>query len=88
VRFRAETTINTLTILGPCGHEGDLAEPRGPDSNYVRVLVPGGRERRQIRRRMRGFNRLAHGGAKRRVHQVLMHTMPSRFRRSSPRRAD
>jgi hypothetical protein len=34
-RFRAETTINTLTVLGP-GHEpADLAEPRGPHSGQV-----------------------------------------------------
>lgn len=53
IRFRAETTINTLTILGPGRHEADLGEPRGPASNHVRVLVPYGRERRQTLRRMR-----------------------------------
>jgi hypothetical protein len=56
-RFRAETTINTLTVLGPHQQPANLAEPRGPDSNYVRVLVPGRRERRQSRRRLRRANR-------------------------------
>jgi hypothetical protein len=56
-RFRAETTINTLTVLGPGRQPADLAEPRGPDSNHVRVLVPGRRERQQIRRRLRRANR-------------------------------
>jgi hypothetical protein len=56
-RFRAETTINTLTVLGPGRQAADLAEPRGPDSTHVRVLVPGRRERRQTRRRLRRANR-------------------------------
>ena len=56
-RFRAGTTINTLTVLGPGRQPADLAEPRGPDSTHVRVLVPGRRERRQIRRRLRLINR-------------------------------
>lgn len=56
-RFRAGTTINTLTVLGPARQPADLAEPRGPDSTHVRVLVPGHRERRQIRRRLRRINR-------------------------------
>jgi hypothetical protein len=58
-RFRAETAINTLTVLGPGRQAADLAEPRGPHSNHVRVLVPGRRERRQIRRRLRRINRQA-----------------------------
>lgn len=56
-RFRAETTINTLTVLGPGREPADLAEPRGPDSGQVWVMVPGRRERRQIRRRIRRANR-------------------------------
>ena len=56
-RFRAETTINTLTVLGPHRLRVDLAEPRGPDSNHVRVLVSGRLEQRQIRRRLRRANR-------------------------------
>ena len=56
-RFRAGTTINTLTVLGPARQPADLAAPRGPDSTHVRVLVPGRRERRQIRRRLRRINR-------------------------------
>ena len=56
-RFRAGTTINTLTVLGPARQPADLAEPRGPDSTHVRVLVPGRHERRQIRRRLRRINR-------------------------------
>lgn len=54
-RFRAETTINTLTVLGPHREVTDLAEPRGPDSDQVRVLVPDARDRR--RRLMRRWNR-------------------------------
>lgn len=64
-RFRAKTAINTLTVLGPwrtnfqAGESVSmsLAEPRGPDSNLVRVLVPDPRERRQIRRRIRRWTR-------------------------------
>ena len=56
-RFRAGTTVNTLTILGPARQPADLAEPRGPDSTHVRVLVPAHRERRQIRRRLRRISR-------------------------------
>jgi hypothetical protein len=51
--FRSQTTINTLTVLGPRQWPTDLAEPRGPDSNHVRVLAPQGRERWRIRRRLR-----------------------------------
>jgi hypothetical protein len=56
-RFRADTTINTLTILGPARDRVYLAEPRGPGSGQVWVMVPGGRERRQIRRRARRASR-------------------------------
>jgi hypothetical protein len=56
-RFRAETTINTLTVLGPAHEAADLAEPRGPDSGQVWVVVPVRQERRQIRRRIRRPNR-------------------------------
>jgi hypothetical protein len=64
-RFRAKTTINTLTVLGPGRADRQhqwlgltsLAEPRGPDSNHVRVLLPGARERRQRRRRISSWNR-------------------------------
>lgn len=56
-RFRSQTTINTLTILGPNRQPAELAEPRGPASNHVRVLVPGRREWRQIRRRLSRMNR-------------------------------
>jgi hypothetical protein len=75
-RFRVKTTINTLTVLGPwrTDFQADeslwtsLAEPRGPDSNQVRVLVPDARERRQRRRRIRHWNRrlLRESSAKRR----------------------
>jgi hypothetical protein len=34
-----------------------LAEPRGADSNQVRVLVPGIRRRLSTRRRMQRFRR-------------------------------
>ncbi|MBO0822737.1 MAG: hypothetical protein J2P27_02630 [Actinobacteria bacterium] len=62
--FRARTTINTLTVLGPWRAHGDrllgrtsLAEPRGPDSNQVRVLVPDARERRKRRRMVQKLSR-------------------------------
>jgi len=55
--FRVNTTINTLTILGPSRNLSDLAEPRGPDSNQVRVLLADARERRQRRRRIRQWDR-------------------------------
>jgi len=72
-QFRAKTTINTLTVLGPWRTDSQagesvwmsLAEPRGPDSNQVRVLVPDARERRQRRRRIRHWNRLMLREAKR-----------------------
>jgi hypothetical protein len=63
-RFRTETTINTLTILGPSGHTADLAEPRGPESNQVRVLVPGRRERRQMQQRIRRLNEQTPGSSR------------------------
>jgi hypothetical protein len=56
-RFRSQTTINTLTVLGPLRQPAELAEPRGPDSNHVRVLVPARREWRQARRRARRMSR-------------------------------
>jgi hypothetical protein len=63
--FRAKTTINTFTVLGPSRTPTDgsplgvssLAEPRGPDSNQVRVMAPTPRERRLRRRRARRWNR-------------------------------
>jgi hypothetical protein len=63
--FRANTTINTFTVLGPWRAATDgsplgkssLAEPRGPDSTQVRVIVPTPRERRLRRRRARRWNR-------------------------------
>jgi hypothetical protein len=57
LQFRAETTINTLTVLGPGHPPEELAEPRGPAANQVRVLVPGRREQRRTRRRIRRVNR-------------------------------
>jgi hypothetical protein len=72
-QFRAKTTINTLTVLGPWRTDAqageslrmNLAEPRGPDSNQVRVLVPDSREQRQRRRRIRQWNRRSVREAKR-----------------------
>lgn len=63
--FRANTTINTFTVLGPWRAPTDgsplgkssLAEPRGPDSNQVRVMAPTPRERRLRRRRARRWNK-------------------------------
>jgi hypothetical protein len=62
--FRAATTINTLTVLGPAGNPdpGSLAEPRGPDSLHVRVLVPQHRERRETRHRTKRINARPHDG--------------------------
>jgi hypothetical protein len=48
--FRGGTIINTLTVLGPLQRPDGLIEPRGPDSNQVRVLIPDARQRRRIRR--------------------------------------
>jgi hypothetical protein len=56
--FRSETVINTLTILGPGYGPGTLADPRGADLDYVRVLVSGPWELRQMRRRARQLRRL------------------------------
>jgi hypothetical protein len=56
-QFRGETTVNTLTILGPARPLAELAQPRGPDADYVRVLVPGARERRKMRRLIEKMNR-------------------------------
>jgi hypothetical protein len=56
-RFRAGTTINTLTVLGPLMPSTGLVAPRGPDADHVRVLVPDARERRRLRRRVPQGNR-------------------------------
>jgi hypothetical protein len=64
-KFRASTTINTLTILGPWRKLADLAEPRGPESNHVRVLLADSRERRRRHRLIRRWGRQALRGAKR-----------------------
>ncbi len=78
-RFRAETTINTLTVLGPLRNPAELAEPRGPDSNHVRVLVPGRRERQQIRRRLRRINReVLHDNRRLPSSQALDDTAPNK----------
>jgi hypothetical protein len=76
-KFRAATTINSLTVLGPAGNPelGRLAEPRGPDSLHVRVLVPGRRERREIQRRIKRANAQPRGGTTR--HRLL--AMPRAF---------
>ena len=63
--FRANTTINTFTVLGPWRAQADgsplgkssLAEPRGPDSNQVRVMLPTPRERRLRRRGVRRWKK-------------------------------
>ncbi len=72
-QFRAQTVVNTLTVLaagytwppGPTDPEGYprmkaglLSEPRGPDLEYVRVLVPDTQTRRQLHRRIRQRNRI------------------------------
>jgi hypothetical protein len=64
--FRAKTTINTLTILGPVRVAPDLAEPRGPNSSHVRVLLPDARERRRRYRLIRRWNRRTLRDVKRR----------------------
>jgi len=56
-RFRAETTINTLTVLGPAAPVDLLAEPRGPDANQTRVRMPTRRERRRTQKLIRRANR-------------------------------
>jgi hypothetical protein len=58
--FRAKTVINTLTVLGPLQDSVGLAEPRGPETNQVRVLLPGARQRWKIRWRIRRARRQAH----------------------------
>lgn len=57
MEFRAMTTVNTLTVLGPHRDVAGLDEPHGLDGDYVRVLAPDARERRQIRRRGRRMSR-------------------------------
>jgi hypothetical protein len=56
-QFRAGTTVNTLTVLGPLMPPTGLVAPRGPDADHVRVLVPDVRERRRLRRWVRQMNR-------------------------------
>jgi hypothetical protein len=55
--FRNETTINTLTVLSADYSPTSLADPGGPDADYVRVLVSGAWELRQRRRRARRIRR-------------------------------
>jgi hypothetical protein len=57
--FRSETTIDTLTVLGADYGTATLAEPRGPDADYVRVLSSSAWELRQLRRRARRSSRPA-----------------------------
>ena len=79
-RFRAKTTINTLTVLGPWGFDTQagepvsmsLAEPRGPDSNQVRALVPDARERRLRHRRIRHWHRQLLRDTKRQEKQAAL----------------
>jgi len=68
-KFRANTVINTLTILGPWRELADLAEPRGPDTNYVRVLLADSRERRRQHRLLRRWSRRALWDARRKAHK-------------------
>lgn len=56
-QFRANTTINTLTILGPGRDLSDPAEPRGADSDQVRGLVADAHKRRHRRRLIRKWNK-------------------------------
>ena len=63
LKFKAGTIVNTLTVLGPLQKTEVLTEPRGPDSNQVRVLVPGVRQRWKIRRRIRRLIRQAETSA-------------------------
>jgi hypothetical protein len=56
--FRSETIINTLTILCAGYWPRTLASPRGPDLDYVRVLISGPWELRQTRRRVRRLRRM------------------------------
>ena len=69
-RFRSRTTINTLTILGPWRKPSNLAEPRGPDSHHVRVLLADPRERRRRQRLVRRRNRTVLREARRQVHEA------------------
>ena len=77
-KFRASTTINTLTILGPWRKLADLAEPRGPESNQVRVLLADARERRRRRRLIRRWGRRALRDAKRYPPNEETGQLPSR----------
>lgn len=64
LKFRAGTIVNTLTVLGPLQKTEVLTESRGADSNQVRVLVPGVRQRWKIRRRIRRLMRQAEMSAR------------------------
>lgn len=55
-QFRAGTAVNTLTVLGARMPPAGMAAPRGPDADYVRVLVPDARQRRRMRRDVRQVN--------------------------------
>jgi hypothetical protein len=55
-QFRAGTAVNTLTVLSARMPPTGMAAPRGPDADYVRVLVPDARQRRRLRRRARQTN--------------------------------
>jgi hypothetical protein len=63
IAFRQRTVINTLTVLGPWVKVAGLEEPRGPDTNQVRVLAPGSwrrwKRRRKIHRILRHYRRQA-----------------------------
>lgn len=68
--FRRKTIVNTLTVLGPWRELADLAEPRGPDSNHVRVLLADVRERRRRHRLIRRWERRTLRDAKRHARAV------------------
>lgn len=70
--FRRKTIVNTLTILGPWRKWPDLAEPRGPDSNHVRVLLADPRERRRRHRLIRRWNRRTLRAARRQVREPFV----------------
>jgi hypothetical protein len=63
--FRSGTTINTLTVLSADYGPMALAAPRGPDADFVRVLVSGPWELRQRRRTVRRLNRPVKGNIRR-----------------------
>ena len=55
--FRSETTINTLTVLGPARAD-DLGRAARPGCGHVRVLISGPWNCAQRRRRVRRLGRL------------------------------